>query len=105
MVVGRIILVGEARTDVEDPDQLAICDQRDRERYARRPHLLKGRRIEVQAREVNGARSGLQVGDEGIVGGDLERLLASEQLLRLGLCGERCGDGPLRRRGERMLEV
>ena len=78
-VVGRVVLVGEPAPDVEQADELAVGDQRHDERDAGRPHLGERRRVQVEVRQVDRARGVLEVGDERIVGRDVERLGACER--------------------------
>ena len=59
-VVGRVVLVGEARPDVEQADQLAVGDERDDQRDAGGPHLGERRRVEIEVRQLDRSRGALK---------------------------------------------
>ena len=66
-VVGGVLLLGAARTEVEDADQLALADQGHRELDAGLLHRREGRRAHLEALDVDGAASALQVGEQRVV--------------------------------------
>ena len=73
LVVGRVLLVGEPRAEVERADQLAARDERHDERDAGRPERVDGRRLELEPLDLDRAAGGLEVRDQRVVGRDLDR--------------------------------
>ena len=71
-VVGAVVLVRQARAEVEGADQLALGDQRDDDPDAGRPQLVEGRRVELEALGVDDAAGRLEVGEERVGRGDLD---------------------------------
>ena len=70
-VVGRVLLLGEAGPEVQRPDELALGHERHDERDAGGTQLLERRRGELEAREVDRAGRGLEVGEQRIGLGDV----------------------------------
>ena len=70
-VVGRVLLLGEPGAEVERPDQLALADQGHDQGDARVAQVAHGRRIELEAGELDRSGGGLEVGQERVVGGDV----------------------------------
>ena len=71
-VVGRVLLLGQARPQVERPDQLALADERDDQGDAGGSQVAHGRRVQVELRDVDRPGRGLEVGEERIVRGDVD---------------------------------
>src|SRR5215211_16952 len=67
-VVGRVLLLGEARAQVEEPDQLALANERHDHLDVGRLHGHKGGRIEVELVDLDHPRGTREVGHDGIVG-------------------------------------
>ena len=71
-IVGRVVLVGEARAEVEGADELALRHQRDDDPDAGRAKLGQGRRLEADALDVHDAWRALEIGEERVGGIDLD---------------------------------
>src|SRR5215218_7101336 len=67
-VVGRVLLLGEARAQVEEPDQLSLAHQRHDHLDLGRLHGSQGRRIEVELVDLDHARGTDEVSYDGVVG-------------------------------------
>ena len=52
-VVGRVVLLGQPRAEIERADQLALRDERHDERDARLAQVADRRRVELEARDVD----------------------------------------------------
>ena len=72
-VVGGVLLLGQPRAEVEHADQLALADQRDGELDAGRLQLGQRRRVELQRLDVDRPAGALQVGEQRVVGCDVDR--------------------------------
>ena len=79
-VVGGVLLLGHPRPQVQDPDQLALADERHDQLHAGRSQLGKGRRVELQGVDLDRPAGALEVGEERIVGADLHRRLRRRDL-------------------------
>src|SRR5215211_143320 len=91
-VVGRVLLLGEARPQVEQPDQLALANERHDHLDVGRLHGRKRRRIEVELVDLYHPRGAGKVSHYGVVGRYLDlwpRLLAGG--LNQGLGGHLAG--------------
>ena len=62
-IVGRVVLLGEPGAEVEGPDQLALRDQRHDQRDPGGPQLRDRRRVQLQLRQLDRSRSGLEEGE------------------------------------------
>jgi hypothetical protein len=71
-IVGRVVLIGEPRSEVEQADQLTLADERDDEPYAGRSQCRERRRVELEAIDVDRPGGALEVRDERVVGRDVE---------------------------------
>src|SRR5919112_234795 len=67
-VVGRVLLLGETRSQVEKPDQLALAHQRHDHLDVGRLHGHKCRRIEVELIDLDHPGGAGEVSHDGIVG-------------------------------------
>ncbi len=65
-IVGRVVLLGQPRPEVERADQLALGYQRHDQGHARIAQRLEGRRRQLQLRQIDGTRRGLQVGEQRV---------------------------------------
>ena len=65
-VVGGVLLLGQARAQVERPDELALADEGDDEHDAGVAELVDRRRVELEVREVDRTRRGLEIGEERV---------------------------------------
>ena len=74
-VVGGVVLLREARSEVEHPDQLALADERDGELHARGLELAQRGRVELERVDVDGLARALEVGEQRVVRRDLDRWL------------------------------
>ena len=85
-VVGGVLLLGQPRPEVEDADQLALADQRDGELDAGRLELGERGRVELERLDVDRPARALQVGEQRVVGRDVDRrgLVARRRGRRLG---------------------
>ncbi len=72
LVVGRVLLVREARPEVERADELAAADQRHDERDTRLLQRCDAGRIELEPIDLDRAAGALQERDERVVGRDLD---------------------------------
>jgi hypothetical protein len=52
-IVGRVILFREARSEVEDTDELALADQRDSQLHPRGPELAHRRGVQIEVVEID----------------------------------------------------
>ena len=98
-VVGRVLLLGQARAQVERADQLALADQRDDQRDAGLAKLADRRRVQLERREVDRTRCGLEVGEQRVA--RAMSIAGRRQDGRRGRRGGRrsvCSDGRRRRR-------
>ncbi len=82
-VVARILLLGQAGAEVQQPDQLALRHQRNDELEPLRAHLLERGRVERELLHVDRPGRGvLEVVEQRVVGGDVQlgrfRLLGLE---------------------------
>ena len=83
-IVRRVVLLGQARPQIERPDQLALGDQRHDQCHAGRPKVRHGRRVQFELRELDRTGGSLEVGEERIGLGDVHGD-------RIGLGGTRGG--------------
>ena len=67
-VVGRVLLLGEARPQVEQPDQLALAHERHDHLDVGGFHGPQGGRVEVELLDLDHPRGASEVGHDGIVG-------------------------------------
>ena len=72
-VVRRVLLLREARAEVQRPDQFALGDERDDQGHAGLAHGTQRRRVEFQLGDLHGAGRGLEVGEQRIRLGDGNR--------------------------------
>ena len=72
-VVGGVLLLGQPRAEVEDADQLALADERDRELDAGGLELGERGRVELERLDVDRPARALQVGEQRVVGRDVDR--------------------------------
>ena len=72
-VVRRVVLLGQARAQVERADQLALRDERHDEGDAGLAHRSDRRRVEFQLGDLHRAGGRLQVGHQRIRLGDVDR--------------------------------
>ena len=72
-VVGGVLLLGEPRAEVEDADQLALADERDRELDPGGLELGQRGRVELERLDVDRPARALQVGEQRVVGRDVDR--------------------------------
>ena len=72
LVVGRVLLVGEARAEVEGADELAAGDQRHDERDAGLAECGDAGRLELEALDVDRSACALEERDERVVRRDLD---------------------------------
>ena len=72
LVVGRVLLVGEPRPEVERADELAAADQRHDERDAGLAECRDAGRLELEALDVDRSARALEVRDEWVVRRDLD---------------------------------
>ena len=72
-VVGGVLLLGQARAQVQHPDQLALADERHGQLDAGRLHRRQRRRVELERLHVDRAAGALEVGEERVVGRDVDR--------------------------------
>src|SRR5215213_481425 len=66
-VVGRVLLLGEAGPQVEEPDQLALANERHDHLDVGRLHGPEGRRIEVELVDLDHPRGACEVSHDGVV--------------------------------------
>ena len=86
-VVGGVLLLGQPRPEVEHADQLALADERDGELDAGRLELGERGRVELERLDVDGAARALQVGEQRVVGRDVDR----RRLVRRAAAGAASG--------------
>ena len=67
-VVRRVFLLGEARTEIEEPDQLPLAHERYDHLDVRLLHGPQGGRVEVELLDLDHPRGAREVGDDGVVG-------------------------------------
>src|SRR5215208_6658216 len=72
-VVGRVLLLGEARPQVEKPDQLALAHQRHDHLDVGFLHGPEGRRIQIELVDLDHPGSAGEVSHNGVVGRYLHR--------------------------------
>ncbi len=72
-IVGRVVLFRQARTEVERADQLALRDEWHDQRDAGLAQGPDRRRVELQAGEVDRTRGRLEVGEQRVRFGDVDR--------------------------------
>src|SRR5438093_2789740 len=71
-VFARIFLVGEARAELEEPDQLALADERDDQPRAARAERLDGGRVELELVKTDRTARLSEIGEERVVWGDVD---------------------------------
>ncbi len=71
-VVGRVVLLGQPRAEVERADQLALGDERHHERHARLAHRAERRRVQLEPGDLDRAGRGLEVGEQRVRLGDVD---------------------------------
>src|SRR5262249_4403589 len=73
-IVAGVVLLAETRPEVQDPDQLALADERDGELHPGLAELAKRRGVELERVDVDGTGRRLEMFDEWVSRGDLDRL-------------------------------
>ena len=81
-IVGGVVLLREARAEVEHTDQLALAHERDGELHTGCLELAQRGRVELERVDVDGPGNPLEVGEQGIVGSDVDRRRLGRRRLR-----------------------
>ena len=71
-VVGRVVLLREARAEVQRADQLPLRDQRHDQGDAGGPQCVHRGRAQLEARDVHGTGGRLEIGQQRVVVGDVD---------------------------------
>ena len=71
-VVGRVVLLGQPRPEIEGADQLALGDERDDERDAGLAQGADRRRVQLEPGDLDRPGGGLEVGEERVGLGDID---------------------------------
>ena len=96
-VVGGVVLLGQPRAEVERADQLALRDERDDERDTGLAEGADRRRVELEAGDLDRSGRGLEVGEQRVGLGDVDR--DREARTRVGSASGRRAPRPASRVG------